>query len=81
MRRAVQNPVQEQVVIRTPWLPGCQRGIEPWPQQTIVMISRRFAQESAGDDVGEIDPPAHFRVKPQIIRGIADNAISIAIGI
>jgi hypothetical protein len=59
LRRAVQDPVQERVIAGAGSLTWRIVGFaESRPQLTVVVISRRFPKQRAGNDIGEVDPAA-----------------------
>src|SRR5258706_9480459 len=78
LRRAVQNPVQEQVVVAAAGTSRRQGVIEPKLGVAAVMMPGRLAQQRAGDDIGEVDTAANFGIKPGIVGGIHDT-IAIAV--
>ena len=78
MRRAVEDPVLEEIVFRAPRLSGCQTRVEAVTETAEVMLPRGLLQKRARGDLREIDPAPHLGVEPGVVRR-ADGAIAIAV--
>ena len=78
LRRAVQNPVEKQIITGARAIAGGGGGIESGSQQPVVMVVGGLAQQLACNQIGEIYPAAYFSVEPLIV-GRINGSIAIAI--